>query len=171
MKDKRYGMLKDPQSKEFLIVLECDNRNCLKCRKSYTCIHKDEICWCKICSVKYVQEKLCTWSGNKKIDSFIKEEQQGVISSFEFFEWIPYDQFENVKSIGKREFVTIYSAIWKDGCLNNYNEETHEFSRNKNTKVVLKCLNNSKYIDDLFSEVFIYSIHYNIYINIYIEIN
>jgi hypothetical protein len=132
---------------------------------------KDEIRWCKICSVKYVQEKLCTWSGNKKIDNFIKEKQQEATSSFEFFEWIPYDQFENVKNIGRREFVTIYSAIWKNGYLFEYNEETHKFSRYKNTKVVLKCLNNSKYIDDLFNEVFIYSIHYNIYINIYIEIN
>ena len=29
-------------------------------------------------------------------------------------EWIPYNQFNNIKEIGKGDSATIYSAIWKD---------------------------------------------------------
>jgi hypothetical protein len=68
----------------------------------------------------------------------------------EFFEWIPYDQFENIKEIGRGGFATIYSARWKDGNLESYNEEFHEFSRHRNFQVVLKCLNDSKDISESF---------------------
>ena len=33
-------------------------------------------------------------------------------------EWIPYNQFNNTKKIGKNGSITIYSAIWKNGQLN-----------------------------------------------------
>ena len=32
------------------------------------------------------------------------------------FEWIPYNQFIDIKKIGG-SFVEVYSAIWKDGPL------------------------------------------------------
>ena len=31
------------------------------------------------------------------------------------FEWIPYNQFSDIKEIGRGGFATVYSAIWKDG--------------------------------------------------------
>ena len=33
------------------------------------------------------------------------------------FEWIPYNQFNDIKEIGKSDFITVYSAIWRDGPL------------------------------------------------------
>jgi hypothetical protein len=33
-------------------------------------------------------------------------------------EWIPYDQFDNIKEIRKDDSVTLFSAIWKNGLLN-----------------------------------------------------
>ena len=33
------------------------------------------------------------------------------------FEWIPYNQFDDIKEIRKGDFATIYSAIWKGGPL------------------------------------------------------
>ena len=33
------------------------------------------------------------------------------------FEWIPYNQFSNIKKIGRSSFATVYSATWKDGPL------------------------------------------------------
>ena len=33
------------------------------------------------------------------------------------FEWIPYNQFSDIKEIGRGGFATVYSAIWKDGPL------------------------------------------------------
>ena len=65
-------------------------------------------------------------------------------------EWIPYNQFNNVKKIGKDGFAT---AIWKNGSL-KYNDEEIKYVREPNEEVTLKCLNNSQnVISDLLNEV------------------
>jgi serine/threonine protein kinase len=75
-----------------------------------------------------------------KIDSY-----QNII-----FEWIPFNQFINIKEIGKGGFATVYSAIWKDGPL-CYNGSKYEYARNNwNKKVALKCLYNSQNISSEF---------------------
>ncbi|CAB4440474.1 unnamed protein product [Rhizophagus irregularis] len=35
------------------------------------------------------------------------------------FEWIPYNQFDDIKEIGKGGFSTVYSAIWKNGLFDS----------------------------------------------------
>ncbi len=53
------------------------------------------------------------------------------------FEWIPYNQFNDVKEIGKDDFAITYSAIWKDGPL-EYGYSKYKYIRNQNKKVALK---------------------------------
>ena len=67
------------------------------------------------------------------------------------FEWIPYNQFNDIKEIGKSAFATIYSAIWKDGLL-SYSSNKKKLIRKSNQLVVLKCLtlNNSENITNEF---------------------
>jgi hypothetical protein len=58
-------------------------------------------------------------------------------------EWIPYNQFNNIKEINKDGSGALYSAIWMDGPL-EYNYHMGENrERNSNKEVVLKCLLNS----------------------------
>jgi hypothetical protein len=60
------------------------------------------------------------------------------------FEWIPYNQFSDIKEIGRGGFATVYSAIWKDGQL-IYDEKTEAFVKTSpNQKIALKCLHNSQ---------------------------
>jgi hypothetical protein len=66
-------------------------------------------------------------------------------SLYIIFEWIPYNQFNNVKEIDKGGFATIYSAIWKDGPL-FYNADKKKYTRHLEKKVALKCLYNSQNI-------------------------
>jgi hypothetical protein len=68
------------------------------------------------------------------------------------FEWIPYNQFNNIIKINENEFYILYSAIWKDGPL-IYNEKKYEYTRNNNIKVVLKYLHNSNFTDEFLYEV------------------
>ena len=68
------------------------------------------------------------------------------------FEWIPYNQFDNVKKINKGDFATVYSAIWKNGPL-CYNHYKMEYLRNLNKKVTLECLHNSQNITNEFLNV------------------
>ena len=69
------------------------------------------------------------------------------------FEWIPYNQFSDIKEIGRGGFATVYSAIWKDGPLKYDYKEKYEYTRNSNYAnypVALKCLHNSQNITSEF---------------------
>ncbi|UZO17137.1 uncharacterized protein OCT59_008498 [Rhizophagus irregularis] len=104
-------------------------------------------------SKKYSNKKL--WQRNcenEKVNDFIQEMQLNVDDLS--FEWIPYNQFNEIKEIGKGGFATIYSAIWKDGPLKS---QDVKYNRDSNKKVALKCLNNSQNINRLLNEVRAYS--------------
>jgi hypothetical protein len=58
-------------------------------------------------------------------------------------EWIPYNQFNNIKNIDKYSFFTVYSAIWKNGSL-KYSFKERKQIREPNKEFTLKCLNNSQ---------------------------
>jgi hypothetical protein len=46
-------------------------------------------------------------------------------------EWIPYNQFIDIKEIGKDAFSIFYSAKWEDGPL-EYKKDTKKHERNPN---------------------------------------
>ncbi|GBC02546.1 hypothetical protein RclHR1_04680007 [Rhizophagus clarus] len=142
-----YGITQNPDTKNYIIVLEA-NGYCEKCDKGYTYVIK----WCKTCEIKYLKRNFTNWtSGNKIIDDFIQEMQLKVKSSFDIiFEWIPYNQLDDIKEINKDEFTdNTHSAIWKDGPL-NYIEDKKIYTRDENEKVALKSLHNSQNITNEF---------------------
>ncbi|CAB4376480.1 unnamed protein product [Rhizophagus irregularis] len=65
------------------------------------------------------------------------------------FEWIPYNQFNDIEEVGEGGFSTVYSAIWKDGPL-YFDDNKMEWIRKINKKVALKCLHNSQNINEKF---------------------
>ena len=85
-----------------------------------------------------------TWtSGNKIIDDFIHQCQ--LLSSLptHILEWIPFDQFKNVKKLTEGGFSSIYTATWTRGNICDYDENKREFIHFGSQCVVLKSLNNS----------------------------
>jgi len=69
------------------------------------------------------------------------------------FEWIPYNQFDNIKEVNKGDCATVYSAVWKDGLL-HYDNNKKEYIRKPNKEVTLKCLHESQNsIDEFLNEV------------------
>ena len=62
------------------------------------------------------------------------------------FEWIPYYQLDKINEINKNDFITVYSAIWKDGPLHKKYEmyNNYGYTRDSNKEVVLKCLHSSQ---------------------------
>ena len=118
---------------------------CAKCDKIYT---NTECKWCRPCQINKLKKNFANWtSGNEKIDDFIQE-MQLKISEYDdvIVEWIPYNQFNNIKEIGKGGFATVYSAIWTDGPL-EYNKK---YIRESDKKVALKCFYNSQNITNEF---------------------
>ena len=92
-----------------------------------------------------LQDVYC--SGNIKIDNLIQEMHLKINSKIDtIFTWIPYNQFDNIEEISKGDFATIYSAIWKNGPLNN----CQKYTRESDKRVILKCLYNSHNITDEF---------------------
>src|ERR1044071_1950701 len=61
--------------------------------------------WCISCNSKHFSDKLSSWaSGNKDIDRLIRNTQLTASHYEAVFEWIPYDQFENITFIAKGGF-------------------------------------------------------------------
>jgi hypothetical protein len=118
--------------------IQNDDSKCKDCGESYTdMLFK----WCTPCRISSLKKILSNWtSANEKIDEFIQKMQSKVTSGNKIVvEWIPYDQFNNIKNIGNVE-----SAIWKDGPL-KYDFREREYKRSKpNIEVNLKCLNDSR---------------------------
>jgi hypothetical protein len=84
-------------------------------------------------------------SGNKKIDGFIQERQLNINSyNNVIFEWIPYDQFNEIKETGKNSSITVYSAMWKNGPLYRIERYSKNYTRDSNKEVALKFLHNSQ---------------------------
>ena len=111
--------------------------------------------WCKPCQIGYLKQNFTNCSGNEKIDDFIQEMQLQIDEYDTIFEWIPYNQFDNIKELNKDDFSTISLAIWKDGPL-KYNIHKKLYGRNlknRNQKVSLKSYNSQNIADEFFNEV------------------
>ena len=129
------------------MVLSIENL-CKKCSEEYTNVGWK---WCKPCQIDNLKENFTNWtSGNEKIDELIQEMQLKIVFRWDIvFEWIPYNQFSDIKEIGRGGFATVYSAIWKDGPL-EYNKYIGNYKRKLNYSVALKCLHNSQNITNEF---------------------
>ena len=121
--------------------------SCKKCGEGFTDIIYS---WCKLWQIDNLKGNFTT-SGNEKIDNFIQEMQLKIDYALDIvFEWIPYNQFSDIKGIGRGGFATVYSAIWKDGTL-EYDKVTKKYAKSSsNEKVALKCLHNSQNITNEF---------------------
>src|SRR5688572_4536827 len=114
------------------MVLPIEN-HCKKCGEQYTNKNNINYNWCKPCQIDNLKGNFTNWtSGNEKIDELIQEMQLKIkLYNNIVFEWIPYNQFRNIKEIGS-DFATVYSAIWNDGPLEydhsyiSYNEFYHD---------------------------------------------
>ncbi|GES87824.1 kinase-like domain-containing protein [Rhizophagus clarus] len=142
-----YGITQNLDTKDYIVVL--NDRYCEKCGAIYT----DLWGWCKPCQINNMQKNFKYWtSGNEKIDELIQEMQLKMSKPHDMIvEWIPYNQFSNIKVIDKDDFTTLYSAIWIDGPL-VYKYNKNEYIKESNRNIVLKCLSyNSQNITNEFS--------------------
>ncbi|CAG8743148.1 3815_t:CDS:2, partial [Dentiscutata erythropus] len=83
--------------------------------------------------------------GNQDIDNLIKATHN---KQFKYrLEWIPFEDFVDLKQIGTGGFSEVYTATWTKGTLKCANKG---FNRNKNAIVVLKVLKDSSNINSAF---------------------
>ena len=113
-----------------------------ECKKCKLTRYSDK--FCENCISLHLQSLFNTWtSGNDVIDNFIQQCQIQSSLPSQIMEWIPYNQFYNVKKLTEGGFSSIYTATWAKGNIVDYNEKKKEFSYFGAQDVVLKRLNNS----------------------------
>ncbi|EXX70195.1 Mkk2p [Rhizophagus irregularis DAOM 197198w] len=157
----KYGISQNPNTNDYIIVFGDDY--CEICGKVYTDTTRK---YCESCLINDLKKKFANWtSGNDKIDEFIQEMQMKMNGYDDILvEWIPYNQFDNIKEVGKGGFAMVYSAIWKDGpFIYHYGKSVNEnYKRSPNRVVALKNLYNSQNISNEFlNEIKKYSIKFN----------
>ncbi|CAG8479956.1 6249_t:CDS:2 [Paraglomus occultum] len=124
--------------------------------------------WCQHCMIKEFRDKFSSWtSGNEFMDAFIRRTQMRAKNSHAYAEWIPFEEFEDVKFIGLGGFGTVYEAVWKTGPKWTWVVENIEvdgrammrarWKRMGPRKVILKHLNCSRDIGQKsLNELFMY---------------
>src|SRR3954453_22796046 len=106
------------------------------------------IAWCNKCdSSKFLKEGKT--SGNPEIDKLIHESLLKTKHYDENLEWITYDRFQDIKSIGEGGFANIFSATWLDGKPKYSNTK----QRTGPIRVALKKLKNSENMEAFINEV------------------
>src|ERR1700761_824974 len=97
-----YGISQNPNTKNYILVFPIDyfDDHCKECCEMYTRIYAK---WCKPCQVNYLKNNFANWtSKNEKIDDFIQKKQLNISHFNELiFEWIPYNQFDDIKELSK----------------------------------------------------------------------
>ncbi|UZN98885.1 uncharacterized protein OCT59_000170 [Rhizophagus irregularis] len=110
-----FGLTQNSNTNNYILVF--NNNYCENCNnKSYTHINYK---WCKQCQLNNLKKSFVNWaSGNEKIDNFIQEMQLKINDDYDIIvEWIPYNQFSDIKEISKNDSFAVYSAVWKSGPL------------------------------------------------------
>src|SRR5438270_8508703 len=106
---------------QYIYVFELDNAlrkrgKPIECKKCQTTRYSDK--YCERCISLHLQSLFNTWtSGNEIIDNFIHQCQ--ILSSLPtcILEWIPFDQFYDVKKLTEGGFSSIYTAEWTRGTI------------------------------------------------------
>ncbi|GES95326.1 kinase-like domain-containing protein [Rhizophagus clarus] len=95
-----------------------------------------------------IEKNFINWtSGNEIIDSIIQIKQSKYSGDGAVFEWIPYNEFIDIKDIGDNFLTT---AIWKKGPL-RYDKDEKEWTKESYKKIKLRFLYDLQNITDEFT--------------------
>ncbi|RHZ82734.1 hypothetical protein Glove_104g14 [Diversispora epigaea] len=90
------------------------SQTCFQCKRKYTGPK-----WCRSCEAYLFESNFNTWtSGNQELDKLIRQTQLESTSSDDFLKFIPFNQFTQLKEIGRGGFSTVFSARWQVNRLN-----------------------------------------------------
>ncbi|RIA85583.1 kinase-like domain-containing protein [Glomus cerebriforme] len=98
-------------------------------------------------------------SGIEIIDNFILKIQENSSNS-QYFEWIHYEQFENIKSISHGEISNIRTAKWINGPIIDRKEQKRSGPLNVVLKI-FKLENNNSELSSILNQVHYHYICYN----------
>ncbi|GBB97414.1 hypothetical protein RclHR1_02990015 [Rhizophagus clarus] len=101
--------------------------------------------YCKPCQSKQFEENFDNWTtGDNGIDCFIRGTQLNACDCTEYLEWIPFNSFIGVSKYDVSEVGTVYTANWKKGPRDCWDENENKYVEKKELiKVALHSLGNT----------------------------
>ncbi|UZO04916.1 uncharacterized protein OCT59_025278 [Rhizophagus irregularis] len=150
---KIYGISKNSDTNDYILVFE--DKYCEYCE-----LHTTTYGNCKPCQINYIKKNFTDCANeNKKIDNLIQEMHLKNDYNDIVFEWISYDQFNNIKEMDECDFISkIYSAVWKNGPSYYNGENKYVRNLNQNKSITLKNLcDPQNNIDEILNEIKNYS--------------
>ncbi|GES93482.1 kinase-like domain-containing protein [Rhizophagus clarus] len=125
---KIYGISQNPDTEDYIMVFPIIY--CKRCNKQHESGYEADGEWCKLCQKNNLRQNFANWaSENEKIDKLIQEMQMGINQPDDIiFEWIPYNQFYNIKENFPKENL----AITDD--LSDYYGKSFGISQNPHTE-------------------------------------
>ncbi|GBC37423.2 kinase-like domain-containing protein [Rhizophagus irregularis DAOM 181602=DAOM 197198] len=101
-----------------------DDEKCEKCDEKYTSEYNAKYKWCKLCHINNLKNNFftnCT-SDDDTINTLIQGIQLEIDEPDDMiFEWIPYNQFNDIKEIGEEGFDKVKSDFQAFGEVGEYN--------------------------------------------------
>ena len=130
---------------------EGTKRICENCNKE--CL---AMLYCEHCVRNYLKAKFSNWtSGNDVIDNLIQQCQIKLFRTDRIIEWIPYNNFQEIKYLTKGGCSEIYTATWIDGRYFEWDSKKQQLVREWESRVqyvVLKKLENVENADQRWFE-------------------
>jgi hypothetical protein len=103
--------------------------------------------WCNDCKLTHFSFNYGNFlSENNEINNILKDNYCKSNKISEFIEWIPHESFIDITFINQGGFSKVYSALWPNNCIYEWNQIKLEWKRcNGYKNVALKILENSCY--------------------------
>src|SRR6266542_1137313 len=86
--------------------------------------------YCEHCVRNYLIANFSNWtSGNDDVDNLIQKCQMETFCPNTIIEWIPYNNFQNIKYLTKGGCSEIYTAEWIGGSYEEWNSKEKQLTR------------------------------------------
>ncbi|GES75238.1 kinase-like domain-containing protein [Rhizophagus clarus] len=126
---------------------------CIECKQP-----RSHYQWCQLCEKKQCKENFENWnSGDKRVDTFLRDAQLNSTRPRTYLEWIPFDKLEKINILSSTSRSAVYSAFWKDGP-RKWDEENEQYKRS-GIQVIIKInesSNDNDQISGILNELEIY---------------
>ncbi|GBC00221.1 hypothetical protein RclHR1_03790014 [Rhizophagus clarus] len=111
--------------------------------------------WCSPCNAEHFYRQISEWtSWRLGLDNLIIQTQITASNVHSFFEWIPFENFDQVKYLAKGGYSIVYKAIWRQGPITYWDTTTNNWERFGGHEVVLKVIKGSqKNLDEFLNEL------------------
>ncbi|KAG9300678.1 hypothetical protein G9A89_023476 [Geosiphon pyriformis] len=107
--------------------------------------------FCENCARDCLEKDFPYWSsGDEIIDTMIRDSQLNLPLPGFLIEWIEYKDLRNISFKTKGSCSSIYTATWRKGCLESFDNVGKRFKRSRPKRVVLKVLKSSKFTNQHF---------------------